>query len=282
MLLSERVGSNRSRLTRAERRVADVVLRSPEQVAFGTVAEVAAAAGTGGATVVRCTTKLGFGGFSDLQEAVRAELAERLRPAAERIRAGGGTDLLGRARTAALDAVAGTFDGLDPAAVDRAVTLLSDIGRRVRVVAGDAGRGVAAAAAQSLAMLRPGVEVLEGNEVAVHRRLASGAAGDVVVAVDLRRYDAWVLGVVEAARQAEMLVIAVSDGPLSPLAHDAEVVLGVRADGVGPFDSYLGVLTVLETLTVAVADRNRAVATERLDRIEAGWRARRLLHEPDA
>ena len=86
MTVSERLVAAQSDLSPAETRVAAVVLGAPADVAFGTVAALARAAGTGAATVVRFTTKLGYRGFADLRASVRAELSESLRPAAERIR----------------------------------------------------------------------------------------------------------------------------------------------------------------------------------------------------
>ena len=72
------------------------MLEQPQLVAFGTVAELAAAAGAGAATVVRLATKLGFDGFTELQSSVQHDLANQLRPAAQRIREPVGTDLVGR------------------------------------------------------------------------------------------------------------------------------------------------------------------------------------------
>ena len=96
MTVAAVIDAARGALTPAERRVAEVVLTSPELVAFGTVADLAARANTSGATVVRLAVKLGFDGFSDLQTAIQAELGQRLRPASERIRDAQPSDVLGR------------------------------------------------------------------------------------------------------------------------------------------------------------------------------------------
>ncbi len=61
--VEERVRAAGSQLTAAERRVAQVVLERPQLVGFGTVADLAEAAGAGAATVVRLAAKLGFDGF---------------------------------------------------------------------------------------------------------------------------------------------------------------------------------------------------------------------------
>ena len=78
--VATRIEGHRADLSPAERRVAEVVLSDPEAVAFGTVARIAARAGTSGASVVRFATRLGFNGFSGLQAAVQAAIGQQLRP----------------------------------------------------------------------------------------------------------------------------------------------------------------------------------------------------------
>ena len=113
MTVNERVVAARSELSPAEARVAAQVLAAPPKVAFGTVAELARRAGTGTATVVRFTTKVGYRGFSDLQASVRAEMSESLRPAAERIREPAARDLIDLTLHAELDNVRATLHGVD-------------------------------------------------------------------------------------------------------------------------------------------------------------------------
>lgn len=260
-------------LTPAERKVADEVVDDPQLIAFGTVAEVARRAGVSGASVVRLAARLGYDGFVELQEAVQGELADRLRPAVERIRDVPSGDVLGRARATSLRSVQGTLEGIDPAAFDLAVELLADPGRSVGVIAGDAGAGIAAHAADELTMLRPGVSSIGGTRVAVGRALARVGEGDVVLALDLRRYDRWVLDAVEVALDAGAELIALTDGPLSPLARRASALIVVEAEGIGPFDSYVGALAALSALVAGVADALRDAATSDLDRVEQTWRA---------
>jgi len=269
----DRVRSGAATLTPAERKVADALVADPQLVAFGTVAEVARRAGVSGASVVRLATRLGFDGYAALQEAVRSELADRLRPAAERIREVRPDDVLGRALDTSLHAVRTTLEGVDRVAFDDAVGLLANRRRSVAVVAGDAGAGIAAHAADELAMLRSGVATIGGSRPAVGRGLARLEPGDVVLALDLRRYDRWLLDAVDLALDAGAELVALTDGPLSPLARRARALIVVEAEGIGPFDSYVGALAALAALVAGVAGRLRSAATGELDRVEAAWRA---------
>jgi DNA-binding MurR/RpiR family transcriptional regulator len=271
MAAPQRIEHHRTALTPSERRVADVVLAEPERVAFGTVAEVAARARTSGATVVRLATKLGFEGFVGLQSDVQDDLANRLRPAADRIRGELASDPVGRAAEMEATNVTATLAAVDRAMLRRAVDDLSARERRVWVLSGDASRGAALLFADHLGLLRADVQLLDGPDPRLARRLVDLKRGDALVVIDFRRYERWVVATVGRAIEAGARVIAVTDSSLSPLADSADATFVVRADAAGPFDSHTGTIAVLNLLLAAVATRLRRSATDRLDRIESAW-----------
>lgn len=268
-----RIRGASSSLTPAQRRVAEAVTADPQLVAFGTVADLARVSGASGASVVRFATRLGYDGFIELQEAVRGELSDRLRPAAARIRDLPPGDVVARALTTSTAAVEATLAGLDRDGFDDAVALLGDPTRRVAVIAGDAGAGIAGHAGDELRMLRPDVELVTGTPVAVGQSIARLEPGDVVLALDLRRYDRWLLQAVDHAVGEGAVLIALTDGPKSPLARLARSVLVVEGEGIGPFDNYVGALALLAALVAAVAERLRDAASGELDRVERTWQA---------
>lgn len=260
-------------LSPAERRVLTAVLDDPTAIAFGTVAALADRSGTSGPTVVRVARRLGYDGYRDLQAAVREEYGGHLRPAAERIRATTARhdDPLSRAVAVEIGNVQQTLASVDSKAFTTAIRLLTERRGRVLVLAGDAERGIASTFADLLAHLRDGVEPLDGPPPKVVARAALAGPADVVVVVDVRRYDAWVLDATRDLADAGARIIAVTDGALSPLATGAAVVFSVVAEGIGPFDSHVGTLALLHALVAGAADRLRQVATDRLDRVEAAW-----------
>ena len=270
-MIASRVSAAAGRLTEAEKQVAERLLAEPSQVAFGTVASVARASGTSGPTVVRLATKLGFEGFVGLQAAVQAELSQQLRPAAERIRTRRRASAFERSVAAAEANIRSTFASVDPSAFDRAVGLLSSRQRSVHVIAGESTAGVAAQFVDSLTLLRPSVSQLRGSPTAVARSLAFVEDGDVTVAIEVRRYESWVVEAIREAQARGAAGIAVTDSALSPLARGADVVFTVAAEGPGPFDSHVGTLALLDALVAGVSDRLRASATTvaRIDSVEA-------------
>ena len=268
-----RIEAHRADLSPAERQVAEVVLRDPETVAFGTVARVAERSGTSGASVVRLATRLGFPGFSGLQAAVQAAIGQQLRPAVERIRAEQAPDVVTGSLEVELDNVQRTLSAVDADSFAAAVALLADRGRHVVVIAGDAENGVGAMFATALSLVRPDVTQVAGSDVTVARQLAAAGADTVIVAIDLRRYERWVVDHVARAVGAGATAIAVTDSLLSPLAAQAAVSFTVAAESAGVFDSHVGTLALTNLLVTGTARRLRRSATDRLDAVEAAWRA---------
>jgi DNA-binding MurR/RpiR family transcriptional regulator len=236
---------------------------------------------------VRVARKLGFAGFRQLQAAIQAEVQAEvgggLAPAVERIRRRSGrrgNGALDAAIAAEVANVEASLSGADSRAYATAVRLLADRRRRVVVVAGDAERGVAVTVADQLAQLRDGVTVVAGPPTRVAAQVAVAAGQPVtVLAVDVRRYDTWLLDAVSALRAGGADIVAVTDGPLSPLTEGAAAWFAVRAEGAGPFDSHVGTLALLHALVAGVADRLRDTATARLEQIERAWQRTTALHD---
>ena len=140
------------------------------------------------------------------------------------------------------------------------------------VSSGDASSGVASLFADELSMLRPGVVLVGGSEVRVARLLADVEPSDVVVVLDLARYDRAVLDAAGRAAGRGAALVALTDSALSPLASAAAVSFTASVTGAGPFDSHVGLLALANALLAGVAARLRRSATDRLDQVESAWR----------
>jgi DNA-binding MurR/RpiR family transcriptional regulator len=236
--------------------------------AFATVADLGRRAGTSGATVVRLAERLGYDGWVGLQAEARATLDQQLRPATERIREARRGDVLAETARREAENVHRTLAAIDPSDFERAVSLLADPKRAVHVLSGDAERGIGTFLADGLDLLRDGTHRVSGPAPAVARALAHVRPVDVVVAIDLRRYERWVLDAVRSVTAGGASVLAITDSVLSPMAAGAAVTFTVTAEGAGPFDSHVGTLALVNALVSGVARHLRRAATRRLDRFE--------------
>jgi DNA-binding MurR/RpiR family transcriptional regulator len=269
----------RGSLTTSERRVAEHLLAEPQAVAFGTVATLANATRTSGATVLRLAAKLGFDGFSALQAQVRADIADRMRPAVERIHAPAAGDVVGQVLAAETRNLHATLASLDRSDYERAVRRLAETPGRVLVLAGECVHGVGELLARHLEMLRPGVGMLAGNAQRIGLMLADLSGRDTVIVIDFRRYDRWVLTTSQQISRSGGFLVSCVDSPLCSLAELGDLVFTVSAAGTGPFDSYVAALALANALLAGVARELAPAAATRLNRIEANWRALSALIE---
>ncbi len=273
MNLASLIEDHRDQLTRAERRVAEGVLKDPQAVAFGTLASVAESIGTSGTTIIRLAAKLGLDGFGELQSLAQEDLAAQLRPARQRIREPAPGDVVARALSFELDNLHDTLGRVDPVSFDEAAKRMAECPGRVLIIAAECAAGVGDLLADQLAMLRDNVTKVGGNDLHVGKQLAAVGPDDTVLVIDQRRYDRWVLNALGLVAGSGAYVISFSDSPLSPLAEASSAAFTVSARGPGPFDSQVASLALGYALVAGVAAQLALPAAARLDRAEDNWRA---------
>jgi DNA-binding MurR/RpiR family transcriptional regulator len=279
MRIVDRLAEASGSLTPAEERAAQLLEKDPPRVAFGSLAEVATAADTSGPSVLRMATKLGFGGFTELKEALQQELALRLAPASDRVGAHLPSDLEGRIAEADSENVLRSLESAGPS-IGPVVAMLSQEQVRIHVVPGSAMRAVAVALVDQLSQLRDGVILHYGPPTEVAREMAGVGAQEVVIVMDTKRYERWVLEAATQARTAGGRIVAITDTPLSPLVSGADTYLLVRVVGAGPFDSLTGALSVVNALCAGVAARVHEAAGRRLRRAEEALSGAGALIDP--
>lgn len=255
-----------SELTPTERRVAEAVLAEPTLLAFGTVSDLAGRVGTSRPSIVRFATKLGFGGYTELQQHVRRDLSHRLSRPSERIRSDGQTEV--PARVAIDDAIATVFDALDG---ERLAELAQPVARaeKVWILSGETSQAGAHALHSGLSMVRPGVRALEEHSYASD--LCDMGPRDAAVVFDFFRYRKQVATAARVFVDAGVTVVAITDSPLSPLVELADTWVQIEVPAIGPFDSSVPVVATCELLVARVARELHDEATNRIDRIEALW-----------
>lgn len=279
MDLASLIEKHRGELTRAERRVAEVVLRDPQAVAFGTLASVAEATGTSGTTIIRLAARLGLDGFGELQSQAQEDLAAQLRPARQRIREPAPGDVIARTLAFELDNLQDTLGQIDRPSFDEAAKRIAECPGRVLIMAAECAAGVGDLLADQLAMMRDGVTKVGGNDLHVGKLLASAGPDDTALVIDQRRYDRWILNALKLIEGSGVYIISFSDSQLSPLADASKVAFTVSARGPGPFDSQVASLALGQALAAAVAALLAPSAAARLDRLEDNWRALGALDE---
>ena len=253
-------------LTPTERRIAEAVVAEPTLLAFGSVSDLAGRVGTSRPSIVRFATKLGFDGYTQLQEHVRSNLSRRLARPSDRIRSVG--DEAVPVRAAIDESIASVFDALDGERLAQLVRPLVQAGT-TWILSGESSLAGAQTLHTGLAMVRPGVRLLE--EPSFGTDLGDAQRGDAAVVIDFMRYRRQIVAATAILADTGVTIVAITDSPLSPLVELADVWTQIEVPAVGPFDSSISVVALCELLVAQATKELREDATNRIDRIEALW-----------
>jgi len=265
-------------LTPAERKVARTLLARYPAAGLESTAALAAAAGTSKPTVLRLLARLGFGGYPDFQQRLRAEVTRSMsasplaRAQAQRAAPPADSVFL-RAVDARARVVARLRDTVPPAEVERAVALLAGRPRHVVICGGYFSRLVARMLALQLDQLIPNVDFADEPLGADTGKYLRAGRDSVAIVFDLRRHELVAKEVVALARARGATVILITDESLSPSAGEADIVLPVAVDGA-PFDSFAALLVLTESLAEAVFHAGGEAAVDRM----ADWERSVRIH----
>ena len=271
-------------LSPAEQRVARLVVADPAEAARRTITDLATAAETSEATVIRFCRSVGMDGYPQLRIRLAAEAARRIEPPDARVVGGDippGADLAQIIATIAFNdarAVEETAEQLDAAVCEQVVEALVGAGRIDIYGAGASGL-VAWDFQQKLH--RIGRTAFHFPDV--HAALTSAALlgrGDVALGISHTGTTSDVIEVLGQARARGATTVVLTNYPRSPITEVADHVLTTAARETtyrsGALASRLVQLTVVDCLFVGVAARNRTRARMALEVTAEALRSRRI------
>jgi DNA-binding MurR/RpiR family transcriptional regulator len=271
--LTDLVASAGGELTPTDRRIAAAVLSEPTLLAFGTVSDLASRVGTSRPSVVRFANKLGFDGYAPLQRLVRSDVSRQIARPSERIRGDDKTDL--SVREAINSAIDSVFLAVQEQKIAKLVRPILRA-KNVWVLSGETSRAGGLAFQSGLSMIRPGVQMLDDQ--ALGSALSQAGPGDTAVVFDFFRYRRLVVAATEILAESGAAIVAITDGPLSPLVELTDTWCEISVPPIGPFDSSVPVVAIAELLVSKVAKKLKDEATQRIDRIEELWDATNVFY----
>ena len=266
MTLHEIIAPVANNLTPTERRISTLLVQDATLLAFGTVSDIADRVGTSRPSIVRFATKLGFDGFTDLQNWVREDLARQINSPTQRIRRqeSHGTPV----RQSMDDAI---HHALDTLTDERLTTLATPIAsaRAVWIVSGETSMAGATVLNSGLSMVRDHIHLV--HEQTAARQLCGAQPSDTAVIYDFARYRRHSVVTARALADTGVTIVAITDSPLSPLASLTKTWCQLVIPAVGPFDSAVPAVLTSELITARVVRLLGKKAHARIDRLEELW-----------
>lgn len=270
--VAERIRMRFEELTRAERQLANVMLENYPVSGLGSITTVAENSNVSTPTVVRMAKKLGFGGFPELQAALRAELEETIsNPIAKHDRwaeTAPDTHILNRFADTVMDNMRQTLRRISPETFNAVVSLLSDRDRTVHVVGGRITRSLADYFFTHMQVIRDRVVLVAPNANTWPHYVLNMHDGDVLIAFDIRRYERDILRLAEMATSKGVSLVLFTDQWGSPAAKFAEHSFHCRIEAPSAWDSSVVPLFIVEAMIAAVQTSNWIETKDRMKTLE--------------
>ena len=266
-------------------RIARFVLERPNDLALGTVAAIAAAAGVQPSAMVRFANALDFGGFSEMQQIFRGRLVERSVSYRERIehmrqskrnggRANGPTGVLHQSVSDAITELGHLEETVTSAQFHAAIRLLAGT-PQIHVLAQRRAFPVACYLAYALSQLELRTHLLDSVGGMLSEFVRGIAPRDVLLAISFRNYSTGVVDAAADCHRRGVAVIAITDSAISPLKASASVAFELGDDSSRPFRSLVAPLCFAQALVVSTghhlagSDEKRRAASARIRRAAA-------------
>lgn len=272
LTVAERIRGRFESLTRAEKQLANAMLENYPVSGLGSITVVAEASGVSPPTVVRMAKKLGFGGFHDLQTAMRTELEAIIsNPITKHdlwAENAPDTHILNLFADAVMENMRQTLRQISPDVFNDVVALLSDKERCVHVVGGRITRSLADYFFTHMQVIRNGVTLVASNSNTWPHYVLNMRAGDVLVAFDIRRYEHDILRLAKMAKSKGVDLVLFTDQWGSPVAKLASHSFHCRIEAPSAWDSSVVTLFIVEAVIAAVETGTWEETKDRMKTLE--------------
>lgn len=249
----------------------------PQEASYLSARELGKRCGASEATVIRAVQSSGFSGYPKFQEKVRLDLARR-RTTVERLAASKSADPLSKAFSTDMENLKATWEGLPREAFDRAVGLLLGA-PRVWVLGLRMAHALSYLLADGLVFLGINARILGPGHGNLWDEAVEVRPEDVVVAASLPRYTRLTVEIAASAHGRGASVIAITDGPFSPLAATSDVLLPVAYRLEGYVESFTAAVSLVQALLLAIAREKGPKGLAALKEKEALWAEKKVYWE---
>jgi DNA-binding MurR/RpiR family transcriptional regulator len=281
-VLADRIASALPSMSRKHKEIASFVLDNLDLVAFASAHEVGMETDTSAATVVRFCQALGYEGYQQLQEAIRAQLSlERTAVQHLEKRMEGpiaDQDLLTQVFAADIRNLQRTAV-LTPG--DRLLAAAAAVwsARQVLIVGSGLAATVVECLTYSLQAMDVPVRSVTGGEEQLALALTFTQPEDVVIAISFRRNPRYTLKAIDHARAIGATSIGIASSELSPVVRQTDYSFPVIADGVSNKPSPVAAAALVNALVAALMRIEPGQVARSQQQIDSTYKQSGLLDE---
>ncbi|MDO4828920.1 MAG: MurR/RpiR family transcriptional regulator [Clostridia bacterium] len=270
--LLQRLNHSGKRLSKSHRRIAECIVTHYDKAAFMTASKLGEYVGVSESTVVRFAAALGYDGFPQLQKALQELIRHRL-TATQRLEMTGDmghAQVLNKVLKTDIQNIRTTLDELDLTTFDAVIESILQA-RNIYVLGLRASAPLAEFFGHYLNFIFPNVHTVTSGVSDVFEQIARISDEDVLIGISFPRYTSHTVKAMKFARSRGATLIAITDGPLSPLHAEANLCLMAKSDMASFVDSLAAPISLINALIVALSQRRRTQVTDYFDKMENIW-----------
>ena len=267
-------------LSPKQKKIARYILDNPYFTSYVSANELGEKNNTTAATVVRFSQALGYVGYPQLQDALRADLPNYMTTSARMQKRMSAetppssnfhqvfyTDIKNIERTASTvseKTVNGALDAIVNA-------------KRIWVTGAGLSYAPANFLTHSLKVMGFDIQTIQGEVLQSAVDLRRINPDDLFIAIDLWRYVRKTVNAVSFVKRYGTPVIAITDSVVSPVAQMADIAFEIATEGTAHSRSITAILSMLNVFIALLADRVPEQVYESLQRVDDIYRANDLL-----
>ncbi len=270
--LIERLNHSGKRLSKSHRRIAEYIMAHYDKAVFMTASRLGENVGVSESTVVRFASAMGYEGYPQLQRAMQELVSHRL-TANQRMEMSSGITpeaVLTHVLKSDMQNLRNTLDGLDSQVFTDVVSRLLNA-RSIYVMGLRSAAPLAEFLGYYLKYIFDDVRLVSSGATDVFEEIVKLREGDVLIGISFPRYSSRTLEGMRFAKRCGAQVVAITDGPMSPLKDIADVTLMARTDMASFVDSLAAPLSLINALLVALGMERRDALTEHFRQLESIW-----------
>ena len=270
--LIARLNQSGKKLSKSHRRIAECIVQHYDKAAFMTASKLGQYVGVSESMVVRFAAALGYEGYPQLQKALQELIRHRL-TASQRFEMTSDMDhsqVLAKVLKADMHNIRTTMDEIDIQVFEAAIDKILQA-RQIYVLGLRASAPLAQFLAHYLKYIFPNVTLVTSGISDVFEQLMRINDEDLLIGISFPRYTSRTLEALEFAKKRGAALLAITDGPLSPLHSVADLCLMAKSDMASFVDSLCAPLSLINALIVALGQRRRQQVAQYFDQLEDIW-----------
>ena len=268
----ERLNQSSKRLSKGHRKIAQYIVEHYDKAVFMTASRLGESVGVSESTVVRFASALGYEGYPQLQRSLQELVSHRL-TANQRFEMSTEIDphaALGFVLKSDMQNLRNTLENLDNEVFEDVVQRLLQA-KAIYVMGLRSAAPLAQFMGYYLNYIFDDVHLVSSGAMDVFEEISKLHGGDVLVGISFPRYSTRTLEAMRFAKRCGAQVVAITDGPMSPLGDIADATLTARTDMASFVDSLAAPLSVINALLVALGLHRKEALSQHFKQLEAIW-----------